>query len=98
MDDNQKIALVNEGRTSSILLEQMGPIFERCETELIQSMKAVFMQGKYDESVLVSHVSQLVAIDKLKDHIKQKVNAGERAFADLEPKKGAPDEYEFDPA
>lgn len=83
MNHEELLSKVNEGRTASVALQWLQPVFDGCEKELNDSMKTLFRAGKYTESILVSHVAQLVAIDTLREKLLSMGRAGETSAKQL---------------
>lgn len=83
MAKDDLLSHVNEGRTASIMLQWMDPLFAEVEQELVASLKSNFRAGTYTELLLACHVAQLCSIEDLKTKIRSLAHRGDSAAHEL---------------
>lgn len=83
MDKEELVSKMNDGRTASVLLNWMDPVFKEVSESLLASLKSNFRNGTYSELLLACHVAQLCALDDLKNKISSVAKGGEFAAEEL---------------
>lgn len=84
MDHEKIVSQINNGSTASVCLQWMQPIFDEVESNIITNLKTKVRQGEVRESVLLSGVSSLIAIEDLKFKLQGIARVGDSARKKLE--------------
>lgn len=80
------LPVMNKGRLSSLVLNELGPVLEKRREAVINQMKSKFLSGEASHVDLASSVASLVEIDSIINDFENNIKKGQRA------EKGAYDE------
>lgn len=87
MTHDELLSQVNEGRTASVCMQWMEPLFVDLEKTVIQNLKSAYRTGKYSEVVLASGVAALCTLEDLRSKLSSMSKRGEGAFKKIEEEK-----------
>lgn len=96
MTHEELLGQVNVGRSASVALQFLMPLFSEIEKELTTSMKVMFKNGKQTEMTMACHTAQLCLLDELREKLKSLDRVGQTSFEQIEKKEyddGEPEHY-----
>lgn len=70
----QKVQIMQDGRKSSFLLQELTPIFDEVRRNILEEQQAVYRSGNTSEAKLVASVAKLSILIDIEDLLKAKIS------------------------
>lgn len=83
MTDTKKIASLNIGRTSQLVLDNIGPVLDETRIATLGEMKNDYRAGKLDEIKMFSKVASLCTLDDIEQRLRNRILKGNQIAKEI---------------